>query len=211
MPDHRQNSEKKFWERFATRYDKFIWWVVPKTYSKIIDNILPYLKKSDKLLEAGTGPGLISLALLDNVSHITAFDLAGAMIEVAMKKKNDAGVTNIDFEVQDVCNLPYPDDSFDVVISSNLLHLLHEPSIALSELKRVLKADGILITPTFCHSESLKSRIFSEILAIGGVKTRNKWTTNGFRDFLESNGLEIKKFSVIKDKIPLAFAISKKI
>jgi ubiquinone/menaquinone biosynthesis C-methylase UbiE len=210
MPDHRLNSEKKFWERFASRYDKFIWWVVPKTYHTIIDNIVPYLKKSDKLLEAGTGPGLISLALLDHVSYITAFDLADAMIEVAEKKKKDAGLINIVFEVQDVCKLPYEDNSFDVVVSSNLLHLLHEPSVAINELKRILKAEGILITPTFCHNENIKSRIYSEILSLSSVKTKNKWTTNGFREFLESNGLEVMKFRVIKDKIPLAFVISKK-
>ena len=57
------------------------------------------------------------------------------------------------FSVQDMFHLPYADQSFDVVIVSNALHIVPHPERALTELRRVLKNDGMLIAPTFTHAE----------------------------------------------------------
>ncbi|PIQ28806.1 MAG: methyltransferase type 11, partial [Bacteroidetes bacterium CG18_big_fil_WC_8_21_14_2_50_41_14] len=46
-------------------------------------------------------------------------------------------------QVQDSYNLTFLDKSFDVVIASNLLHLLYEPEKPINEIKRVLKDKGI--------------------------------------------------------------------
>ena len=48
--------------------------------------------------------------------------------------------------------LPYAEESFDVVIVSNALHIVPQPEKALQEIKRVLKDDGVLIAPTFTHA-----------------------------------------------------------
>ena len=61
------------------------------------------------------------------------------MIEKAKKNYNS---TKLHFSVQDARTLPYADQSFDVVIIANALHIMPEPEKALSEIKRVLKDDG---------------------------------------------------------------------
>ena len=48
--------------------------------------------------------------------------------------------------------LPYAEESFEVVIVSNALHIVPQPEKALAEIRRVLKNDGVLIAPTFTHA-----------------------------------------------------------
>ena len=60
---------------------------------------------------------------------------------------------------RDTCKLRYADDSFDVVIIANALHIIPEPERALAEMRRVLKKDGILIAPNFIHDNKNKNEI----------------------------------------------------
>lgn len=53
------------------------------------------------------------------------------------------GLGNLRFDQGDVYTLPYPDASFDAVYSHALLPHLREPGCALTEMRRVLKPDGI--------------------------------------------------------------------
>ena len=48
----------------------------------------------------------------------------------------------------------YADQSFDVVIVVNALHIVPEPEKALSEIRRVLKDDGVLVAPTFTPADN---------------------------------------------------------
>jgi ubiquinone/menaquinone biosynthesis C-methylase UbiE len=81
------------------------------------------------------------------------------MIQIAMQKQEDSNIKNIDFQVQDSYRLTFPDKSFDIIIASNLLHLLYEPDKPINAVKRVLKDNGIFIAPTLCVGENTKSRL----------------------------------------------------
>lgn len=110
----------------------------------------------------------------------------------------------------DAYNLDYEVESFDIVIASNVLHVMMHPERVLKSIHNVLKADGIFIAPTYCHGNSLISRIISMIMSIAGFKAYQKWSVTSFRTFLESNNYKIVDFEIIKDKIPLVFAVVKK-
>ena len=88
------------------------------------------------------------------------------MIEVAKQKQTEQGINNIDFQVQDSYQLNFPDKSFDVVIATNVLHLLYEPDRAFQEAKRLLKSGGIIIAPTFCYGGNQKRYTIREICRI---------------------------------------------
>ena len=66
--------------------------------------------------------------------------------------KRDNRSAKLHFSVQDMFRLPYVEESFDVVIVSNALHIVPQPEKALAEIRRVLKDDGVLIAPTFTHA-----------------------------------------------------------
>jgi ubiquinone/menaquinone biosynthesis C-methylase UbiE len=201
-------SKNNFWNSFAEKYDNFIVRYAQDTYKKLIVLIKNELRESDEVLELGTGTGIISFAVATKVKAITATDYAPAMIDVAIKKQNN--VQNINFKLGSANNIQYPNNAFDVVIVSNVFHLLPNAEEALREISRVLKNGGKAILPTYCHGQNIKSRIISAFMSLSGFKAVNKWSTRSFRCFIENEGFIIASELIIEDKVPLSFIVATK-
>lgn len=208
--EKRVELEMTFWDSFAKKYDKFINKNASKTYGIIFDNLAIDTSKSENLLEIATGTGIIALRLSNQVSKITAIDISPEMIKIAKEKSLQKSISNIDFRIGDSCNLEFQDKTFDTIIASNVLHLLFEPNLALQEMKRVLKDNGRIIIPTYCHGANLKSHIISRLMGLAGFKARTRWTLTSFRDFVRNNEFQITKEYLIRDKIPLVYLVAKK-
>jgi phosphatidylethanolamine/phosphatidyl-N-methylethanolamine N-methyltransferase len=207
----RQIKERKFWDRFANKYDSFIKNTVSKTYNTILENLNSDLNINHKVLEIGTGTGIISFSICSKVSTILATDISVEMINIAKQKQIGLNINNIDFQVQDSYNLPLPDKSFDVVIASNIFHLLYEPEKPINEVKRVMKDNGIFIAPTFCVGENMKSKIITTLAGIfSGFKVINKWSINDFKTLLTNNGFNIIKTIRIDGRFPLVYVVMTK-
>ena len=102
------------------------------------------------MLELATGTGLIAKHIVNAAAHIEATDASAEMIAEA---KRDTRSAKLHFSVQDMFRLPYANQSFDVVIVSNALHIVPQPEKALArDSSRVLKDDGVFIAPTFTHA-----------------------------------------------------------
>ena len=97
-----------------------------------------------KILDVGAGPGFISIILAEEGYNVTAFDFAQSMIEEA-KKNAGALADKINFIQGDAMNLPFEDESFDVVFSRNLTWNLPYPDKAYDHWIRVLKAKGLMM------------------------------------------------------------------
>lgn len=207
---NRIELEKKFWNSFAKKYDGFINKNLLKTYKIVFNNLLLDTKEAGNLLELATGTGIISFKLYNQISNITAIDIAPEMIKIAKEKCIQKSITNIDFRVGDICNLELQNESFDIIIASNVLHLLFNPELAMQEMKRVLRKNGKIIIPTFCHGANLKSHMISRIMGLAGFKARTRWSVKSFSEFVKKNGFIIIKENVLDDKIPLVYLIAKK-
>jgi len=209
--DIRQEKEKKRWDKLAVNYDSFINDMFCKTYSSILENIDLELKANDIVLEIGTGTGMISFSICSKVSSIIATDLSPEMIRIAKQKQEETNIKNIDFQIQDSYHLSFADKSFDIVIASNLLHLLYDPAKPVKEAKRVMKDGGVFIVPTFCVGENIKSRIIDVVGRVFfGFRIVNKWSIESFKSMLTNNGLLIKKALKIEGRFPLAYVVMKK-
>ena len=103
--------------------------------------------------------------------------------------------------------LPYADESFDVVIVSNALHIVPRPEKALAEIKRVLKDDGVLIAPTFTHAgNSFRGKVRAFFMKLAGFPLHSRWTSEEYLRFLRQNGWSVRKSTVLKASFPLTYA-----
>jgi ubiquinone/menaquinone biosynthesis C-methylase UbiE len=95
-----------------------------------------------RILDAGCGSGPLFAALRDRGAIVTGFDMSTGMLELARQRLGDGA----DLRVADLGGpLPFPDDTFDDVMASLVLHYLEDWGPALAELRRVLKPGGRLI------------------------------------------------------------------
>ena len=197
MRDH-----ENFWDRNAARYDRFMR-KDRAAYEKMYALIRPVVK-AKTVLELAAGTGLIAKHIVNAAAHIEATDASAEMIAEA---KRDNHSTKLHFSVQDMFRLPYAEESFDVVIVSNALHIVPQPEKALAEIRRVLKDDGVLIAPTFTHAEnSIFGMIRAFFMRLAGFPLRSKWTSAEYLRFLRQNGWTVRKSAVLKASFPLTYA-----
>ena len=194
-------ERKNFWGRNARIYNRFMR-KDRAAYETMYALIRPVVK-GKTVLELATGTGLIAKSIVNAAAHIEATDASAEMIAEA---KRDNRSAKLHFSVQDMFCLPYADESFDVVIVSNALHIVPQPEKALAEIHRVLRDDGVLIAPTFTHAENSffgNSKAF--FLKLAGFPLYSRWTSEEYLCFLQQNGWTVRKSDVLKASFPLTY------
>ena len=193
---------KNFWDRNAGRYDRFMrkdW----AAYDEMYELIRP-LVRHKTVLELAAGTGAIAKHIVNAAAHIEATDASPEMIAEAKRDNHSA---KLYFSVQDMFHLPYAEESFDVVIVSNALHIVPQPEKALQEIKRVLKDDGVLIAPTFTHAEnSFSGKVRAFFMKLAGFPLHSRWTSEEYLRFLRQNGWTVRRSAVLKASFPLTYA-----
>lgn len=210
MVHQRQITEKRFWDKVAHRYDGFMLRFA-REYPGLISLILNELKPDDEVLEIACGTGIISLEISYKVKQVYATDISSSMIKIAIAKAEQKEIDNIRFSVQDGYSLNFENHKFDVCIVANALHIIQEPEKVLQEVKRVLKPEGLLIAPTYCHAENLKARLVSRIMSLTGFKAYHKFTVISFLSFVERSGYIIVKKQIIRDGFPMVYLVARPI
>lgn len=201
------DDNKKFWQRFAKLYAPFMK-SNKKLYAEICQSIIPYLNKNMNVLELACGTGQLSFPLCSKVRLWEATDFSEKMI---LEAKKNSRSSRLHFSVQDATDLPYADNSFDVVVISNALHIMPHPKKALSEIKRVLKPEGIMFAPTFVHGEGTAFKIRAWLLERVGFHVYSKWNEVEFKEYITNNGFTIKGSKVLgSDIAPLCFVAAYK-
>ena len=195
-------EHKNFWDRNAGRYDRFMR-KDGAAYGEMYALIQPIVRHKT-VLELATGTGLIAKHIVNAAAHIEATDASAEMIAEA---KRDNRSAKLHFSVQDMFRLPYANQSFNVVIVSNALHIVPQPEKALAEIRRVLKDDGVLIAPTFTHAgNSFTGKAKAFFMKLAGFPLHSKWTSEEYLRFLRQNGWAVRKSVVLKASFPLTYA-----
>jgi len=107
--------------------------------------ILPFLKKSDKILDMACGYGRVTFMLKKMGFYIEGIDISSNLIKEARKEAKKLKY-NINFKIGDMRKLPYKNESFDKVLClwSSFNHLLTENDqlMAINEIYRTLRFNG---------------------------------------------------------------------
>lgn len=192
---------KKIWDLYAPVYERAMR-SDSKVY-KVMYHRIPKVIAGKDVLEIATGPGLLAKNVAYAANRMIATDYSEGMIKEARKGKHP---DNLTFEVADAADLPFEDNSFDVVLIANALHVMPDPEKALKEADRVLKDRGILIAPNFVnHKGGFISSVWSGILKIAGVRFEHQWKTEEYKEFLEKNGWEVRNCKEMQARIPIAY------
>jgi len=139
----RQYSQKQALEN----YTKFNLWQSEKIIIK------KYFSKKDKILDIGCGAGRTTIALRKlGYNKIIGMDLVPAFIRKARQNTQKFNL-KIDFQIQDVTSLKFPDNFFETIFFSfnglEMIPLEKNRILALKEIYRVLKPRGKLIFSTY--------------------------------------------------------------
>lgn len=127
-----------------------------------------------QVLELGPGGGFFTIEAAKRVGpkgRLYALDIQPQMIEKVKKRAAENGLTNVELQVGDATDLPYNDESFDLVFMSSVLGEIPNQDAALEELYRVIRPSGILsVTEAFPDGHYiLKSNLIKHCSAQGFV------------------------------------------
>src|SRR5262245_18022581 len=129
----------------------FMWWVLllprgphaPKRLKLVLQP-----RSGERILEVGPGIGVHALPIADALlpdGVLDVLDVQQEMLDHLARRAAQGGLTNIVPQQGDAQKLPYPDRTFDAAYLIGVLGEIPDASMALRELRRVLKPDGRLI------------------------------------------------------------------
>lgn len=108
------------------------------------------ISKGTKYLDLGCGSG-VALQVAETLgADVTGIDAAEALLEFAKTRVPDATLQHGDLE-----NLPFTDDTFDTVTAFNSLQYCGNPTIALSQARRVTKPGGSIVIMTWGNPQGM--------------------------------------------------------
>jgi ubiquinone/menaquinone biosynthesis C-methylase UbiE len=141
-----------FFDRIAPAYDSWAGGQHERVAARLVEIAAP--QKGEHVLDVGTGTGLVANLLAPRVSpgSVIGIDLSEQMLAIARSKKSK----NSQFLGMAAEQLVFKPESFDLVTMGEALAYLGDPTEALAEAHRVLRADGRLALS--CQRRSLSTR-----------------------------------------------------
>ncbi len=123
---------------------------------------------SGSLLEVPVGTGVLTMPIYKKLPNagITCVDYSENMMAWAQRRADREGLSNVHFLQGDVGKLPFPDGSFDIVLSLNGFHAFPDKEAAYREVFRVLKPGGCLCGCFYVAKETARTDWFIQHLYV---------------------------------------------
>src|SRR5438552_12063033 len=118
------------------------------------------IQPGEAVLDVGTGTGVVAITAARAGARVTALDLTPELLAQARENARIAQCSNVEWIEGDAEDLPYPDGSFDVVVSQFGHMFAPRPDVAIAQMRRVLKPGGRIAFSTW-PPEHLVGRMFA--------------------------------------------------
>ena len=195
-----------FWDYIANFYDFFENLYNSKVNRELCIKVAEKISYNDNVLECACGTGMISVHIATKCRSLIATDFSQGML--AKSRKRCKKIKNIRVEKANILQLEYPNESFNKVVAANVIHLLDQPDIAISELIRVCKKGGKIIIPTYII---MKEHGISTIL----IRLINHFTKTflyqfneqSYKNFFNKQGYSQIDFEVINGRTACCIAV----
>lgn len=196
-------TDRDYWERHARNYDASMW-LLGRPLPRMLE-LASAAVRDKRVLEVAAGTGLVTTAIAQTADEVIATDYAVAMVESLEERVHEDNLDNVSCQQADIYQLPFAPDEFDAVVAANVLHLVPDLGGAVANIRRILKPDGILVAPTFCHDETMTASILSRLIGLSGFPGHRRFTAQSLIGSLERHGLDIRQTEVLPGLIPIAY------
>ena len=113
----------------------------------ILDRLvaLARVNPTDRVLDVATGTGHTAFAFAPHAQEVIATDITPEMLSEGEKLRAENGFVDVTFQLADAHDLPFENDSFDIVTCRRAAHHFVDVAQALREMRRVLRSGGQLV------------------------------------------------------------------
>lgn len=177
--------DEKSTEKIKKRYNR-----VSKVYDSMDKMIREDWRKdllslaSGKVLEAGVGTGANLASYPGSIQSLTGVDFSSEMLKYAKQK---ASRLNVPYDIElieaDIQKLPFPDHTFDTIVSTCVFCSVPDPIQGLKELRRVCNREGQILMLEHMRSENQMAGLVMDVLNPVTVKI---WGANINRETMEN-------------------------
>ncbi|HWQ66685.1 MAG TPA: class I SAM-dependent methyltransferase [Methanospirillum sp.] len=145
IPDVKENV-RTYWNERSKTFDNDVGHGADENEKRLWKQYLSEIIGSEpkKVLDVGTGTGMIATTLAELGHIVTGIDLGEKMMEIARRKAELLNL-QITFMLGDAEGPDFPDNTFDCVICRHLLWTLPHPDTAIREWSRVCRPGGLII------------------------------------------------------------------
>lgn len=150
---------ESMFDSIAWRYDflnHFLSFSIDRLWRRRAIRMIARHKKHPEILDVATGTGDLAIAAMkiDPIS-ITGIDISAKMLEIGKAKISKKGMTErIKLMKADSENIPFADNTFDVAMVAFGVRNFADPVLGLSEMRRVLRSDGMIMVLEFSKPTS---------------------------------------------------------
>jgi ubiquinone/menaquinone biosynthesis C-methylase UbiE len=158
-----------------------------REYEQVAEMLAPLVPTGGSFLEVAPGPGYHTIELASRCEKCHAFglDTSETFVRIASENARRAGV-DVKWCVGNASSMPYPDESFDLVVCQAAFKNFTKPVEALAEMLRVLKPGGTAVVIDL-RRDATMADIDDEIRPMNLGAINRAWTRLTFRHVLLKN------------------------
>ncbi len=150
------------------------------------------LRGDERVLDVGTATGHTAMRIAPHVSTVTGVDMTLSMLNLARHMAAERGITNVSFIEGDAEQLPFADDSFDIVTCRVCAHHFPHVQRAVDEMARVVCEDGyVAVVDNYAPEDVDLDRFINTLEVLRDPSHVREYTLGEWTSFFEHAGLEV--------------------